>query len=238
MNVSISTAPARSTSIANGGRRHCRTEARRAERSVLVVDDHRLFSELLQDSLNGVAGLECVGVAHSSEEGLRVAAELRPSVIVMDIQMQGNDGLAATRRIRSLYPDTAVVVVTGHSTGEWAARAAAAGASAYVVKGGSFAELIEVLRTATPGPMLCSPTVRGTVPAMADLRGSAPMLTVRELEVLGFIAQGMAAKTIAKVMGISLHTCRGYIKIVYSKLQVSSRIEAVNEARQLQLLLA
>jgi DNA-binding NarL/FixJ family response regulator len=165
--------------------------------------------------------------------------ELSPSVVVMDIQMPGTDGLVATRRLREASPQTAVAVVTAHADGEWVARAAQAGASAFIPKGGPLAEMIAMLKTATPGRMNVATSVLGTGrTAGREAREIRDELTLREQEVLGYIGQGLQAKSIAKVMGISIHTCRGYIKTVYAKLQVSSRIEAVNRGRQLQLLSA
>jgi DNA-binding NarL/FixJ family response regulator len=209
----------------------------RAETTVLVVDDHRSFSDLLTAALSSVPGFRCLGTAASAAEGIEMAARLKPDVVVMDIQMPGTDGLAATRRLRQASPGTAVAVATAHTDGEWVARAAQAGASAFIPKGGSLAEMIDLLRTARPGRMVVAPSLRRTMPRPTATAAAAPdLLTARELEVLGYIGQGLQAKSVAKVMGISVHTCRGYIKTVYSKLQVSSRIEAVNRARQLQLL--
>lgn len=203
--------------------------------TVLVVDDHQCFSDLLVAALAAVPGFRCLGTASSAAEGVQLAARLRPDVVVMDIQMPGTDGLAATRRLREASPGTAVAVVTAHTEAEWVARAAQAGASAFIPKGGSLAEMVGLLQEARPGRMVVAPSLRRTAPAAPA--GSAPdALTARELEVLGYIGQGMQAKSVAKVMGISVHTCRGYIKAVYAKLHVSSRIEAVNRAHQLQLL--
>jgi DNA-binding NarL/FixJ family response regulator len=217
-----------------------RTESDGADpTTVLIVDDHRCFSDLLSAALDTVPGIECLGTAASAAEGIERAAELSPSVVVMDIQMPGTDGLAATRRLRQVSPHTAVAVVTAHHDGEWVSRAAQAGASAFIAKGGSLAEMIAMLKVAKPGPMRVAPSMLRTTPAPAATgQGVREALTVRELEVLGYIGKGMQAKSIAKVMGISIHTCRGYIKAVYAKLHVSSRIEAVNEARQLPLLSA
>jgi DNA-binding NarL/FixJ family response regulator len=87
-------------------------------------------------------------------------AELAPSVVVMDIMMPGLDGLAATRKLREISPDTAVAVVSAHSEGEWIARAEDAGASAYIPKGGSLDEMTEVLKAACPGPMIVTSSLR------------------------------------------------------------------------------
>jgi DNA-binding NarL/FixJ family response regulator len=206
------------------------------EMTVLIVDDHRCFADLLSAALGSVRGFRCLGTAGSAEEGIERAKELRPSVVVMDVELPGTDGLAATRRLREASPTTAVAVVTGHVAGEWIARAAQAGASAFIPKGGSLDEMISMLRLAKPGRMRVAPSVlhlsSTRVHEGVDMHDE---LTTRECEVLGYIGQGLQAKTIATVMGISVHTCRGYIKSIYAKLQVTSRIEAVNRARQLQI---
>jgi DNA-binding NarL/FixJ family response regulator len=128
-------------------------------------------------------------------------------------------------------------VVTAHLDGEWVARAAQAGASVFIPKTGSLAEMISLVKAAKPGRMSVAASITRTrsVKPMPS-QGLLEELTVRELEVLGYIGQGLPAKSIAKVMGISVNTCRGYIKAVYAKLQVSSQIEAVNRARRLQIL--
>ena len=151
----------------------------------------------------------------------------------MDIQMPGTDGLAATRELRRASPMTAVAVVTAHQDGEWVARAARAGASAFIPKSGSLAEMITLLREARPGRMQVAPSV---LPVNRAGGTAVQELTARELEVLGYIGQGLEVKGIAQVLGISVHTCRGYIKSIYATLHVSSRIGAVNRGRELGLL--
>lgn len=204
------------------------------ETTLLVVDDHRSFADLLSSALECVDGIRCVGTATTAEAGLSMVFDLRPSLVVMDIQMPGMDGLAATRQIRAISPGTAVAVVSAHSDGEWIARAARAGASAFIPKGGSFLELLELLRTVRPGKMVLPPSLMAQQHGSDEAR-SRLGLTARELEVLGLMCRGLSDKNIASLMGISVHTCRGYIKVVYAALQVSRRIDAVNQARQLQL---
>jgi DNA-binding NarL/FixJ family response regulator len=223
LNVAAGHAPARSGSESPG------------ETTVLVVDDHRIFADLLAATLATVPGIRCLGTAASAAEGIERAAELSPSVVVMDIQMPGMDGLVATRRLRQASPGTAVAVVTAHADGEWLARAAQAGASAFIPKAGPLAEMITMLKAAKPGRMRVAPSItrtRSVTPTPGH--GFNEELTLVELEVLGYIGYGLPAKSIAKVMGISVHTCLGHIKSLYAKLRVSSRIEAVNRARQLQ----
>ena len=149
--------------------------------------------------------------------------------------MPGTDGLVATRRLRERIPGTAVAVVTAHQDSEWVARAAQAGASAFIPKTGSLTEMITMLKAAKPGRMSVAASLTRVGSESTPDQAFHDALTRRELETLGYLAQAMATKSIAKVMGISVETCRGHIKGVYTKLQVSSRIEAVNRARQLQL---
>jgi DNA-binding NarL/FixJ family response regulator len=204
-----------------------------SDTTVLIVDDHRSFADLLEAALTSVDGIRCLGTASTAEEGIRRVEELQPSVVVMDIQMPGTDGLAATRELRLASPRTAVAVVTAHQDVEWVARAARAGASAFIAKNGSLSEMITLLREARPGRMQVAPSVLPVNRA----RGTAVQeLTARELEVLGYIGQGLEVKGIAQVLGISVHTCRGYIKSIYATLHVSSRIGAVNRGRELGLL--
>jgi DNA-binding NarL/FixJ family response regulator len=157
----------------------------------------------------------------------------------MDIEMPRQDGLAATRRIREVAPDAVVAVVTAHRDPDWVVRAAQAGASAFIPKDGSLAEMIDVLSRVQPGQMLVAPsTFAGGAtrsPASAS-RGAVPQLTRREQEVLDCLGRGMQVKAIARVLGITLETCRGYVKSLHAKLGVRSQLEAVVKAQQLGLL--
>lgn len=204
---------------------------------VLIVDDHRTFAELLAGALSS-AGMEMVGTAHSAAQAIAMAEELQPDVVVMDIEMPRQDGLAATRRIRELCPGTAVAVVTGHSDPAWVVRAAQAGASAFVPKNGSLTEMIDALCRVRLGQMLVAPSTFAAGPGSTAQAQAAdrPVLTRREQEVLDCLGRGMQVKGIARVLGISVETCRGYVKALHSKLGVCSQLEAVIRAQELGLL--
>jgi DNA-binding NarL/FixJ family response regulator len=119
-------------------------------------------------------------------------------VIVMDIQMLGTDGLAATRQLRAASPDTAVAMVTAHLDQQWMARAAQAGASAFIPKTGSLTEMISMLQEAKPGPMRLPDSLTPLRAApLTPGQGLLVELTQREREALGYLGQGLPARSIA-----------------------------------------
>ena len=203
--------------------------------TVLVVDDHRSFAEMLSAALDGVPGLRCVGTASSAAEGIALARRLQPDIVVMDIQMPREDGLAATARLREVLPDAVVAVVTAHTSPEWVSRAAQAGASAFVPKNGSLQEMIAILTSVQAGHMVVAPSTF-TAAAPAGPQEERPDLSQREIEVLRLLARGTPVRDMAPALGITVNTCRGYIKTVRRKLDSGSQLEAVLKARQLGLL--
>ncbi|MFN2495703.1 MAG: response regulator [Pseudonocardiaceae bacterium] len=207
---------------------------------ILVVDDHRSFAELLSLALAAEPDLECVGIAASGGEAIAMARDLTPDVVIMDIEMPRQDGLSATRRLREVAPDAVIVVVTAHRDPQWVVRASQAGASAFVPKNGSLPEMLDVLRRARPGGMLVAPSAFADSPSASPqalpAAAAIPALTQREHDVLIWLGRGMAPKAIAKVLGISLNTCRGYVKSLLAKLGVNSQLEAVVKAQQLGLI--
>ena len=208
---------------------------------IMVVDDHRAFGDLLSFAVSTQPEMVCVGTATSAAQGVAMAVDLRPDVIVMDIVMPRQDGLAATRRIREVVPDAVIVVVSAHRDPQWVVRAAQAGASAFVPKDGSLDEMLDVLRRVRQGSMLVAPSVFSgggaiTIRATGEAVQPFPALTHREREVLAWLGKGLAPTAIARVLGISVHTSRGYVKSLLGKLGVRSQLEAVVKAQQIGLL--
>jgi DNA-binding NarL/FixJ family response regulator len=204
---------------------------------VLIVDDHQTFAELLSYALSTEPDLQCIGTAGSGAEGVAMAQDLQPDILVMDIEMPRQDGLTAARRIREVSPHTIIAVVTAHRDPDWVVRATQAGASAFIPKNGSLAEMLDVLRRARQGGMLVAPSAFavGTAASASSSR-AAPALTQRERDVLACLGRGMAPKAISRVLGISINTCRGYVKSLLSKLEVNSQLEAVVKAQELGML--
>ncbi|MGY1826366.1 MULTISPECIES: response regulator [unclassified Blastococcus] len=204
---------------------------------ILVVDDHRTFAELLAGALRS-AGMEPVGTATSAAQAVAMARDLRPDIVIMDIEMPRQDGLTATRQIREVAPGTIVAVVTGHCDPTWVVRAAQAGASAYIPKNGSLEEMIDVLSRVRLGQMIVAPSAfaGGSPSAPTGRTAPPPVLTRREKEVLDCLGRGMPVKGIARLLGITVETCRGYVKSLHTKLGVRSQLEAVIKAQEVGLL--
>jgi len=201
---------------------------------VLVVDDHRTFAEALCLVLDSQARIHCDGIVGSVEEALDRLARQPTDVVVMDVALRGLDGIEGTRRIRAAHPQTRVVVLTGHVEAVVLARAVEAGASAFLPKHGPLSDVIDAV-LAPPGegliigPRTPLPVIGEALRAPYNLGrvGNGGALTARELEVLDLLAEGLSPAAAAAELGITMHTCRGYIKSVLSKLGVHSQLEAV-----------
>ena len=200
-------------------------------RRVLLVDDHRLMREGLRRTLED-AGFEVVGEADNGADGITMAEELRPHVVLMDVSMPVVDGITATRRMRSRAPDSHVVVLTMHADSDLVEKARAAGATGYLLKDASGEEVVQAVRRAMEGQRTISPGI-SSVPGHAvpdDGTGDgaeAPSLTDREVQILQMLADGCTPAEVAERLFISPKTVRNHLTKVYDKLDVNSRSAAI-----------
>lgn len=201
---------------------------------VLVVDDHEVVRRGLLAFLDGEPDINVVGEAAAGAQALGLLAsmdsdERRPDVIVMDLQMTPMDGIEATRQIRSLYNDIAVVALTSFGDEERVHAALHAGASGYVLKGSDADDVAVAVRAAHRGQLQIDPVVARTlISSLHNPPDVDPIseLTSRELDVLRLVAVGEPNKQIATELAISERTARTHVSRILRKLSLSSRTQA------------
>ncbi|MGA8211403.1 MAG: response regulator transcription factor [Nocardioidaceae bacterium] len=205
---------------------------------VLLVDDHVTFTQLLSIGIRHEEGLTCVGTAADIETGVRLVDELRPDVVVMDVELGEEDGLDATARLTRRHPGLRVVVLTARTDSALMQRASDAGACCLLPKNGSLLEVLRALRTARPGEMAVHPALLKQL--LSRPGGDTPrvQLTQREQDILAGLSRGHDVRRIAEQLNISPHTCRGHVRSLLSKLDAHSQLEAVAIAHRQGLLTA
>ena len=154
---------------------------------------------------------------------------LMPDVVLMDVKLPDRDGISTTAELTRDFPDLKVLILTAHASEADISRAGSAGAAGFLAKDGSLSEVLEALRTARRGSLILPDGVLAAVAAHGGRDRLMPEwgLTPRELEVLRLLGEGRDPRTIAKKLGVSLFTCRGYVKSIRAKLGVHSQLEAV-----------
>ncbi len=200
---------------------------------VVVVDDQRLFARGLSGLVGMLSDLEVVGVAHDGAEGVALCREAEPDVVLMDISMPNMDGISATREIKDLLPQTAVIILTGHEEDEHVFEGIKAGAQGYLLKDSELEDLSRAIRTVHAGDTIIAPDLAQKMlnTFQAGTSGGSrlgpPPLTERELEVIRALAQGMSDRQIARSLGISEKTVRNHTSNIYRKLHIFDRTQAV-----------
>ncbi|MCC7490906.1 MAG: response regulator transcription factor [Fimbriimonadaceae bacterium] len=190
---------------------------------VLLADDHQLLREGIRGLLAQAGDMQVVGEAEDGREAQRLARELRPDVVVIDITMPNLNGTEATRQILEASPQTKVVALSMHSDRRSVAGMLQAGAAAYVLKSGAFRDLVLAIQAVHGGQMYLSPRVAGTVvndylKHLAPAADSSPSLSPREREVVQLIAEGLTTKDIAERLFLSEKTIQTHRQNVMNKL--------------------
>lgn len=202
---------------------------------VLVVDDHSLVRQGLRMFLGGAAGVEIVGEAADGEEAVRLAVDLAPDVVLMDLLLPKLDGIRATEEVRKALPDTQVVALTSVLEDASVVGAVKAGAIGYLLKNTDAAELVEAIHAAAAGKVRLSPEASARLVREIHSPQSREALTPREIDVLRLVAEGKANKEIARDLGITEQTAKSHVHSILGKLGMLSRTQAAVYAARLGL---
>ncbi|WP_077306984.1 response regulator [Terribacillus halophilus] len=196
---------------------------------VLFVDDHEMVRIGVSAYLATQADIEVIGEADNGEDAVKLALDLRPDIILMDLVMDKMDGIEATRLIVSAWPEAKVIVVTSFLDDDKVYPALEAGAASYLLKTSKASEIAKAIRATYNGSAVFEPEVTNKV--MKRMRkNQAPALhetlTVREQEVLHLIAKGKSNQEIASELFIALKTVKVHVSNILSKLEVQDRTQA------------
>lgn len=203
---------------------------------VVVADDHLLIRQGVRALLGSVEGFEVVGEAGDGAETIEVATATLPHVVMMDLHMPGMDGVTATRRLTTELPGVAVLVVTMLDDDASVYAAIKAGARGYLLKGAAQDEILRAVTGVAGGEAIFGPAVAArllTLLARPPARDDQPFpeLTARELDILGFVANGTNNTTIAQSLGLSAHTVANHVSNILTKLHAVDRAEVIIRAR-------
>ncbi|MFE3165508.1 response regulator [Streptomyces sp. NPDC059224] len=214
------------------------TEGEKKPARVVVADDQTVVREGIVMLLGLLAGVEVVGAAGDGEEAVRLVAELAPDVVLMDLRMPRCDGVEATRRIRTEYPGTQVVVLTTFADDESLFPALKAGARGYLTKDAGGDEIVRAVHSVLSGDAGLSPSIQRRLlerlsqpePAAAVATEAPDGLTARETEVLVLIAEGLTNQEIARRLHVSTATVKTHINNLFAKTGLKDRAQAVRYA--------
>jgi DNA-binding NarL/FixJ family response regulator len=210
---------------------------------VLLVDDQTLFRAGLRTLLSTRPEVEVVDEAGDGEEALRIAAQSRPDVVLMDLKMPRVDGVAATRRLRVQQPGCRIVALTTFEDDELVFEALRAGAVGYLLKDAPIERLVEAILAAARGESVLQPSVASKVLAELSRLSVQPAaspsaldrLSERERDVLRLLARGAANKEIAAALFLAEGTVKNHVTSILTKLEVGDRTQAALRARELGL---
>ena len=200
---------------------------------VLICDDQAIARHGLQMILASAPDLKVVGQAQDGQEAVELTAQLAPDVVLMDLKMPRLNGVQATRRIRSQYPDVQVLVLTTYDADEWVFNAIRAGANGYILKDTPPDQLLSAIRDAAAGKTPVDPAVAGKLfKRVADkpvpqTDALVEPLSDRELEIVQLMAGGLTNAEIGAALFLSEGTIRNYISTILGKLGVKDRTQAV-----------
>ena len=206
---------------------------------IVVADDHPVVRGGLVAMLRTIPGLDVVGEASDGDAAVHAVLEYRPDVILMDVRMPGRDGIEATRQIRELVPDCRVLMVTMYDDDATVFTAMQAGAQGYLLKDAEQDDIVRAVHGVVAGEAIFGPGVAARVlayfsdpPRAVAAESPFPELTDRERDVLDLLAQGRRNADIAAQLYLSPKTVSNHLTVIFTKLQVAGRGEAIVRARE------
>jgi DNA-binding NarL/FixJ family response regulator len=203
---------------------------------VVIVDDERLFAELMRVALRSAEGIEVLAVVHDLKSAILAVNEHKPDVVIADYHLPDGTGADLARAVRGSLPDTSVLVLTADPSAVTLNDVARSGAVGHMTKGRGLTEVVDSVRSAASGEILFAPSeLQRLLLESASARKIVEPLTGRELEVLRLLASGTSTTAAAESLGISTATLRAHVQAVLRKLGAHSRLEAVAEAARLGL---
>ncbi len=205
--------------------------------TVLIADDHPVFRKGLRALLASLPSVELLGEATTGAEAVRLAEQLQPDVVLMDLQMPGGGGLAAIRQIVQTSPHIRILVITMFEDDDSVFAALRAGARGYVLKDMEDEEITRAILAVGNGEAIFSPAIAGRLMRFFAARPALPAeifpeLTESERSVLALMARGANNDEIARQLNFSSKTVRNYVSNIFSKLQVADRAQAIVKARE------
>jgi DNA-binding NarL/FixJ family response regulator len=210
-----------------------------------IIDDHEIVRRGLRAALEQEADMEIVADARTGQEAIRVAEQLRPDVMLVDVQLEDTDGPTLCERVRAVTTDTAVVMLTSHHQDGLVLRSLAAGARGYVIKDVGLGALKSMIRAAHRGEFVLDPAVAPHVIAAATGNGvSGHQASVKktlalsdiDLDVVRHLARGLTNKQIGALIHRSPHTVKDHVEKICAVLEVHSRTEVVAAALRIGLI--
>ena len=210
--------------------------------SVVIVEDYKLTRVGLKSALNEYKTINVIAEAEDAENGIELIKKLKPDVVLMDVGLPGMNGFEATMKIKSMMPETKVIILTSHERGEEVIAALGSGACSYCLKDISPDDLTRVISEAAKGACWLDPAVSSYVLnyfpkpenisliQSTEVQDARAQLTDRELEVLKHLVNGKSNTEIAKELIVSVHTAKAHVCSILQKLCVDDRVQAAVKA--------
>jgi len=205
---------------------------------VLIVDDHRMFREGIRSRLARHSRFKIIGEAASAEEAIELMQQAAPSIVILDIRMQGPSGIDLARRLRREWPEVKILVLSGYDFDQYVRALARIGIHGYLLKDGAQEALVEALDEIARGGVVLPPRIASKIMrSYASDTVHEPLnprwdLTVREIEVLEYLHEGLRNADIASRLDISPRTVETHVSSIIAKLGARTRTEAVRKAVQ------